>query len=172
MVQVRRCRASGARPHNGLMKLEERIVIARDIEDVWAFFMDIQNLPKWDRGVARVQVTSGDGGVGTTFDTFAAGDRGRMSYEVTKLRAPCEHEAVTHSGFFRRARWHFTLKATAGGTGVTCVSDFSLRARHLWLAPVLAMTGPKALRTDLAELKRVAEAAPGSGRADTASPAG
>ena len=123
--------------------------------------MDIQNLPKWDRGVARVQVTSGDVGVGSTFDTFAAGDRGRMSYEVTRLRAPYEHEAVTRSGFFRLARWHFSLEPTAGGTAVTCVSDFSIRARHLWLAPVLAVLGPKAIRADLAELKRVTEAAPG-----------
>ena len=153
------------------MKMEERIVIARDIEDVWAFFMDIRNLPRWDRGVARVQVTAGDGGVGSTFDTFAAGDRGRMSYEVTRLRAPYEHEAVTRSGFFRLARWHFALEATAGGTNVTCVSDFSLRARHLWLAPILAVTGAKAIRADLAELKRVIETAPGD-QADAPSAAG
>jgi hypothetical protein len=153
------------------MKLQKRIVIARDIDDVWAFFMDIQNLPRWDRSVARVQVTSGDGGVGTTFDTYAAGNGGRMSYEVTKLRAPYEHEAVTRSGFFKWARWNFTLQATAEGTSVTCVSDFSLRARHLWLVPVLAVTGPRAIRTDLAELKRVAEATPGRG-SDAGSVAG
>ncbi|HEX3960781.1 MAG TPA: hypothetical protein VHZ03_29870 [Trebonia sp.] len=75
------------------------------------------------------------------------------------------------SGFFRLARWQFTLEATAGGTVVTCVSDFSLRARHLWLALVLAVTGPKAIRTDLAGLKRVTEAVPG-GAADAASAAG
>jgi uncharacterized membrane protein len=46
------------------MRLEERIVIARDIGDLWAFFMDIQNLPKWDRSVARVQAASDNGGVG------------------------------------------------------------------------------------------------------------
>jgi hypothetical protein len=147
------------------MRLEERVVIARDIGDLWAFFMDIQNLPKWDRSVARVQATSDNGGagVGFTFDTFAAGDRGRMSYEITRLRAPCEYEVVTRSGFFRLARWQFTLEATAGGTAVTCVSDVSLPARHLWLAPVLAVIGPKAIRTDLAELKRVTEAAPAAG---------
>jgi hypothetical protein len=119
------------------MRLEERIVIARDIGDLWAFFMDIQNLPKWDRSVARVQATSDNGGVGAgfTFDTFA------------------------------------TLEATAGGTVVTCVSDISLPARHLWLALVLASIGPKAIRTDLAELKRVTEAAPGDA-AEAASAAG
>jgi len=120
--------------------------------------MDIQNLPRWDRGVARVEVTSGDVGVGFTLDTFAAGDRGRMSYEITSLRAPYEYEVVTRSGFFRLARWRFTLAATAGGTAVTCVSDVSVRARHLWLTPVLPVLGPKAIRADLAELKRVTEA--------------
>jgi Polyketide cyclase / dehydrase and lipid transport len=145
------------------MRLEERVVIARDTENLWAFFMDIQNLPRWDHSVARVQATSDNDGVGVgfTFDTFAAGDRGRMSYEVTRLRAPYEYEVVTRSGFFRLARWQFTLQATAGGTVVTCVSDISLPARHLWLRPVLAVIGPKAIRTDLAELKRVTEAVPG-----------
>ena len=153
------------------MKIEERIVIARDAEDLWAFFMDIRNLPKWDRSVARVQVTSGDVGVGYTFDTFAGGDRGRMSYEVTRLRAPYEYEVVTRSGFFRLARWQFSLEARASGTAVTCVSDVSVRARHLWLVPVLAVLGPKAIRADLAELKRVTEAAPGD-VADAAPAAG
>lgn len=139
------------------MRLEERVVIARNPDAVWAFFMDIQNLPKWDRGVARVQMTSGVGGVGSTFDTFGVRDRGRMSYEVTKIRAPYEHEAVTHSGYFKLARWHFTLEALTGGTGITCVSEFSLRRRYLWLAPVVALIGGRAIRTDLAELKRVVE---------------
>ena len=153
------------------MKIEERVLITRDIEDLWAFFMDIQNLPRWDRGVARVRATSSDVGVGLTFDTFAAGDRGRMSYEVSKLRAPYEYEVVTRSGFFRLASWRFTLEATADGTAVTCVSDFSVRTRHLWLAPVLAVLGPKAIRADLAKLKRVTEAAPGDA-ADAAPVAG
>jgi carbon monoxide dehydrogenase subunit G len=145
------------------MKMEEQVVIARDIEDLWAFFMDMQNLPKWGRGVARVQVTSdnADVGLGFTFDTFAARDRGRMSYELTRLRAPYEYEVVTRSGFFRLARWQFTLQATADGTVVTCAADVSLPTRHLWLALVLAVIGPKAIRTDLAELKRVTEAVPG-----------
>ena len=136
------------------MRIEERVVIARDTGDLWAFFMDIQNLPRWDREVARVHATSGEVGVGFTFDTIAAEDRGRMSYELTRLRAPYEYEVVTRSGFFRLARWQFTLQATASGTAMTCVSDVSLPARHLWLAPVLALLGPKTIRTDLAELKR------------------
>jgi len=142
------------------VRTEERVVVTRAIEDLWAFFMDIQNLPKWDRGVARVQATSGDVGVGFTFDTFAAGDRGRMSYEVTRLCAPYEYEVVTRSSFFSLGRWQFTLEATGAGTAVSCIADFSVRTRYLWLAPVLAMLGPRAIRRDLGELKRVTEAVP------------
>ncbi|HEX3960782.1 MAG TPA: hypothetical protein VHZ03_29875 [Trebonia sp.] len=61
---LQRYRPLRSRPHNWLMRLDERIVIARDIGDLWAFFMDIQNLPKWDRSVARVQAASDNGGVG------------------------------------------------------------------------------------------------------------
>lgn len=139
------------------MRLEQTVLISRPIEDVWAFFADIENLPRWDRGVARVQVTSGDGGVGSTFDTFAARERGRMSYEVTKLEPPYENEAVTRSGQFKLARWHFGFAARPEGTAVTCISEFWLRWEYLWLRPVFALIGEKAIRADLAELKRVLE---------------
>jgi uncharacterized membrane protein len=36
------------------MKMEEQVVIARDIEDLWAFFMDMQNLPS---GIAALRAS-------------------------------------------------------------------------------------------------------------------
>jgi hypothetical protein len=39
---------------------KKEITVNRTPEFVWSFFMDINNLPKWDRGVARVEVTSID----------------------------------------------------------------------------------------------------------------
>jgi Polyketide cyclase / dehydrase and lipid transport len=137
------------------MRFEERLFVARPVKHVWAFFEDLSNLPRWDRGVARVEVTSWTGGVGTTSDTFAKNDRGRMSYEVTEAEPNRRYPAVTRSGLFRLAQWQFDVEAADHGTSVACVSDFALRFRYLLLAPVFALLVGRAIRRDLAQLELV-----------------
>jgi ligand-binding SRPBCC domain-containing protein len=139
------------------MRFEERVFVVRPVEEVWAFFEDLDNLPKWDRGVARVQVTSWTGGVGTTFDTFAKNGRGRMSYEITEAEPNRRHTAVTRSSFFKLATWEFDLQTADKGTNVTCISEFTLRSRYLFLVPVFALLVGKAIRKDLTQLKLVIE---------------
>jgi hypothetical protein len=63
------------------------------VGEVWSFFEDLEILPRWDRGAARVERRSPGAGVGVTFNAHAKGDRGRMSYEVTEIE-PGDHFAV------------------------------------------------------------------------------
>jgi hypothetical protein len=85
------------------MRLEESVIVRRSPEQIWKFFEDLSNLPRWDRGVARVEVTSsgpaGAGGAGATFDTVGYRERGRMSYRVTEATPNYAYTVVTHSGF-------------------------------------------------------------------------
>ena len=127
------------------MHFEESVQIARSPEQVRDFFEDLSNLPKWDRGVARVERTSGDGGVGSTFDTVGHRERGRMSYLVTELDPPQQFRVETHSGFFKEAEWHFRLEPVEGGTRVICTTDFTLRPRCLWLAPLLLLVAMRSM---------------------------
>jgi hypothetical protein len=139
------------------MRFEQCIAINRSACDVWSFFEDLENLPRWDRGVARVERTSPGAGVGATFNTYAKGDRGRMSYEVTEFE-PCDHFAVvTRSSLFRFAEWRLRLETFEAGTKVTCILTFSLRSRYLPLAAVLWVLSDKAIRTDLIQLRDVVE---------------
>lgn len=141
-----------------MLKLSEQVDIGLPVDDVWSFFMDLSNLPRWDRGVATVEITSGDGEVGSTFDTIGHRGRGRMSYEVTDLDENRRHTAVTRSGQFTWAEWQFTLDPVASGTSVTCTCRFSLRLRFVFLAPVLLLLGARGIRRDLALMKQVMEA--------------
>lgn len=121
--------------------------------------MDLSNLPRWDQGVATVELTSvtdGTIGTGSTFDTVGHNGR-RMSYEVTALEENRRHKSVTRSGEFNWAEWDFTLEPTSTGTSVTCLSRFSLRRRFALLAPALRLLGGKGIQRDLATLKRVVE---------------
>jgi uncharacterized protein YndB with AHSA1/START domain len=139
------------------MRLRGEVCIDRPADEVWAFFEDVNNLPRWDRGVARVEWKSGDGGVGSTFDTVAHGERGRMSYELTEVE-PCHHYAVvTRSSFFRLAEWRFLLDDIDGATKVTCVCEFSLLRRYFAMAVVLRVIGARAIRRDLEQLRLVVE---------------
>jgi hypothetical protein len=47
---------------------EQSVIINRPVEEVWKFISNIENAPKWDRGVlAGHQISKGPPGVGTTF---------------------------------------------------------------------------------------------------------
>ncbi len=144
------------------MHFEESINVAKSPEEIWEFFEDVNNLPRWDRGVARVEVTSGrevhPDGVGFAFDTIGHGERGRMSYVITELSRYHSSTTVTHSGYFKEARWRFVLEPIETGTKVVCEVIFTLRLRYLLLAPVLlAASGRGAIRKDLENLKHVVE---------------
>jgi len=53
------------------MRLESSVVVRKSPEDVWNFLEAVSNLPKWDRGVATVRLTSpGAPVIGTEFDTL------------------------------------------------------------------------------------------------------
>jgi glycosyltransferase involved in cell wall biosynthesis len=138
------------------MELTAEVNVSCAATDVWSFFMDLSNLPRWDQGVASVEVSADTGGIGTTFDTVGHNGR-RMSYEVTELQENYRHKCLTRSGEFNWAEWEFTLSPSDSATTVACVSRFSLRRRFLWLAPALRLLGKRGVRRDLGVLKQVLE---------------
>ena len=153
------------------MHLESSIVIRRQPEQVWSFLANVANIPKWDRGVTRIQRTTSEPmGVGSEFDTVAdpaarddAQAQGRMSYRIAEVdpdQHRCTVQLTSRDGnarFFKTAAWTFRAVAAPDGTLLTCSVDFILRLRYLIFAPVLyAMKG--AIHADLRQLKRVIEA--------------
>lgn len=140
------------------MRFVSSVLVSRSREEVWRFFEALENLPRWDRSVERVEWTSGGPGrLGSTFDTVGDRGRGRMSYCVAAAVEPVYLEAATDSGYFKDARWSFTLARVAAETLVTCTVDFVLRRRYAVLAAPLRLTASRALRRDLDRLKRVIE---------------
>jgi hypothetical protein len=132
------------------MHFQSDIIVWRTLRDVTAFFDDPFNLPKWDKSVARVEVTStGATAVGFTFDTIAPSGM-RMSYRIAA------HERdrgtaieLTNSRMFTRAVWLLKYDAVPGGTKITCEVDFALRWRYSFLVVPLLLTQKTALRRDL-----------------------
>ena len=150
--------------------MESSVVIRKSPEDVWNFLEDVSNLPKWDRGVATVRLTSpGTPVIGAEFDTLPHPRRpgdglewGRMSYRVTRLNEADRYAAVQvisktgNARYFRTAVWRIHVEPVLEGSRVFCSADFTLRPRYWFLAPIL-YSAKRAIRADLDSLRRVLE---------------
>ena len=152
------------------MRLESSVVIRRSPEHVWNFLEDVSNLPKWDRGVAAVQlISSGAPAVGSEFDTLPyprwpddGPEWGRMSYRVTELDEADKVVAVVltstrgNARYFTTAVWRTHVEGVPDGSRVSCSADFTLRLRYWFLAPIL-YSAKRSIRADLETLRRVLE---------------
>ena len=147
------------------MRLESSVMVHRPVAEVWAYMGDFSKIAEWDRGVAATEATSdARPGAGFTFDTLAHplgkngdGEWGRMSYRIADVDAErgCTVELTSKDGnarYFRSAEWRFRVDPVDDGSKVTCLVQFKLRFRYLFLAPVL-LTMKKAIRRDLESLK-------------------
>lgn len=153
------------------MRLESSVVIQKKPEEVWAFLGNLENVPKWDRGVAAVRQTSQTSpGVGMEFQTLGYGKgtdevkAERMSYRITKAD-PVEGCTVAltstdgNARFFKMASWNFRVMPTTGGSLLVCVAEFRLRLRYLFLGPIL-YAKRSAIQFDLWGLKQALEQTP------------
>jgi hypothetical protein len=151
------------------MILEATVLIHRTPERVWAYLGDVSNVPKWDRGVAKVrQISSTQPGIGFEFDTLAhpsrgnAGqDPGKMSYRITDADPArgCTVQLTSSEGnarFFKTAEWRFQVMPAAEGSLVVCAAQFTLRLPYILLTPIFYGM-KKAIRSDLENLKRAIE---------------
>ncbi len=151
------------------MHLQSTITIRRNAHEVCGFLGEPENLPKWDRGVASVEVKNEitQPGVGFEFTTVgypgSGADHGRMTYRVAEADATGRNvcaELTSRTGnarFFSSAEWRQSVEDWPEGCRVTFSTEFRLRFRYWLLAPVLWMIGASALRRDLVNLKRVLE---------------
>jgi uncharacterized protein YndB with AHSA1/START domain len=148
------------------VRLETEIVIDRQPEQVWQYLKTVSNISKWDRGVARTQMTQDNPeyGVGTEFDTYArkdGDDWGRMSYRVASVGTDsCTVQLTSSDGnakFFKEAWWTFKTRPHRQGTLLTCIADFTLRLPYIFLAPILYMKKDATIGGDLESLKRAIE---------------
>ena len=150
------------------LRLQTEVTVRRTPLDVATFLGDVRNIPLWDRGVANVRAASeAKPGVGFAFETVghpgsaAGAEDGRMAYEVSSVDANGSTVRLTsttgNARYFRDAAWHFRLDPVPVGTRITCIAEFTLRRRYLWLAPVFYLMR-RAIREDLERLRRTLEA--------------
>jgi len=142
------------------MRFQSEITVARSSAEVAAFFDDPNNLVRWDKSVARIEIRSaGPAAEGFTFDTIAPSGM-RMTYRIA------EHEPerrttieLVSASMFRRAIWYMSYDPVPDGVRIGCAVEFRLRARYALLIIPLVVRQRGALRRDLLQLKDAIERA-------------
>lgn len=108
------------------MRVQRTVVVDRPIEAVFAYLSDFAHTARWDPGTEEAVRSSGDGGVGTTYDVLSsfAGRRIPLVYTVTELVPDRKFtaEAATKT---MSAKDTMTFSSVGSGTSVTYDARFT-----------------------------------------------
>jgi hypothetical protein len=144
------------------LELMADVRIDRPVGEVKAFFADIDNLVRWDRGVIKVvRPMSNALGPGVEFSTLgpaAPGRRGKVSvYRITKVSDDHATVALINDRILEKAEWTMRFAATpAGETDVHCTVVASARPRYFFVVWLLRLLR-QSIVDDLYYLKRAIE---------------
>lgn len=101
-----------------MIEFENKIVIERPVEEVFAFVSDFENVPKWNYYVLEVNRTSGGPvGAGTTYHQARKTDE--QDFGVTEYEPPERVVVKTLPHAQPAFEMRFTFQAVEGGTQVT-----------------------------------------------------
>lgn len=121
------------------MKIQREVTTSAAPDRVFAYLSDFTNTTEWDPGTVTTVRTSGDGGVGTTYDNTSKfmGRETELTYEVIEYTAPSR--IVLHgTNETVDATDSIAVEAHEGGTKVTYTADFAFSGVAKVLAPLLA----------------------------------
>jgi uncharacterized protein YndB with AHSA1/START domain len=135
---------------------ENTVMIARPIEDVFAFLADFENIPKWNYAIVETRkVSQGAVGVGTIYQQVrSVPSRSEESFEVTAYDPPRHLEIRGQLGPFP-SRLSYALDAIAEGTQVTNSVELELRGPGRLLGRVAVPRVRDAVAANLRKLKEV-----------------
>jgi uncharacterized protein YndB with AHSA1/START domain len=137
---------------------ENTVLIARPIEDVFAFLSDLENVPKWNYAIVETRkVSKGPVGVGTTYrQVRSVPSRSEERLEITTYDPPRRLEIRGQLGPFR-SRLLYALDATGEGTRVTNTVELELRGPGRLVGRVAVPRVRDAVAANLRKLKELLE---------------
>jgi uncharacterized protein YndB with AHSA1/START domain len=137
---------------------QNTVMIARPIEDVFAFLSDLENVPEWNYAIVETRkISEGPVGVGTTYrQVRSVPSRSEERLEITAYDPPRQLEVRGQLGPFR-SRLFYALNATPEGTRVTNTVEVELRGPGRLLGRVAVPRVRDAVAANLRKLKELLE---------------
>jgi len=137
---------------------ENTVMIARPIQDVFAFLSDLENIPKWNYAIVETRkVSEGPVGLGTIYQQVrSVPSRSEERLEVTAYDPPRHLEIRGQLGPFL-SRLSYALDGTGEGTRVTNSVELELRGPGRLLGRVAVPRVRDAVAANLRKLKELLE---------------
>jgi uncharacterized protein YndB with AHSA1/START domain len=137
---------------------QNTVMIARPIEDVFAFLSDLENVPEWNYAIVETRkISEGPVGVGSTYrQVRSVPSRSEERLEITAYDPPRQLEVRGQLGPFR-SRLFYALNATPEGTRVTNTVEVELRGPGRLLGRVAVPRVRDAVAANLRKLKELLE---------------
>jgi uncharacterized protein YndB with AHSA1/START domain len=137
---------------------ENTVMIARPIEDVFAFLSDLENIPKWNYAIVETRkISEGPVGVGTTYHQVrSVPSRSEERLEITTYNPPRQLQIRGQLGPFA-SRLISALDAIPEGTRVTNTVELELGGPGRLLERVAVPRVREAVAANLRKLKELLE---------------
>jgi uncharacterized protein YndB with AHSA1/START domain len=144
-----------------MARMEATVTIARPVEEVFRFFLSLdENAPKVDPGGGSVvKSPEGPTGPGTTF-RFRQQTAGKIRETTTRFTGVEPNQRIEFVAEIgpMRPRCDLTFEQADGGTRVTFRGDSNPVGPLRWLSPVFNRKGQQVWSERLARVKTVLEA--------------
>jgi uncharacterized protein YndB with AHSA1/START domain len=141
------------------VRVQQSVCIERPIAEVYAFATDLPLVPRWNRGLERVTLTSDlPVQVGATFCEVARvfGRRIAMTCEVTEIEPRKLFRYRSLAGPYP-VTMTWTFEPVAEGTRFRYASDANPGGVYKWLQPFLVRLLQRRLDSALRNLKGILE---------------
>jgi hypothetical protein len=147
-----------------MLRIDVTTLISRPVKEVWDFFNDLANSPRWTRSGSEVrQTSSGPVGVGATFESVRQ-MFGREIKSQTLVATEYEPERlisyVAVVPILGRVVGGYTFESVEGGTRISRWTQAELGRAEGLFGPLVGRLVNGSQGTELANLKRLIEARP------------
>jgi hypothetical protein len=148
-----------------MWRIEHNTVINRPVEVVWDFMTDLSNSPRWTQsGSTLHQTSAGPLGVGSTIESrrrlLGRFDIKSQALVLTKVEPNRVFSYTGKVPLIRLGDSRFVFESTEEGTRLTWSSEGELAWAVRWLQPAFDRLVRWGQGIELANIKRLIEAAP------------
>ncbi|MEV6415035.1 SRPBCC family protein [Kribbella sp. NPDC051718] len=121
-----------------MITIERVITVDKPIDLVFAYLADFENTNEWDPGTVRTTRTSGNGGIGTTYQNTSsfAGRQTELEYTVEDLQ-PRKRFRLRGENNSMTSYDTMTFRPVGAGTEVTYIAEFDFQGVARLAAPLL-----------------------------------
>ena len=145
-----------------MLRIAVNTQINRPVQEVWDFFIDLTNSPRWTASGSELRQTSaGPPGMGMTVESvrqILGREIKSQKIVVTQYEPGQLIDFTTAVPLFGQATMRFTFVSVDGGTRLSRAGELGLGRAEPLLAPIVTRLLRKGWRTEMANLKGLIEA--------------